>query len=264
MTFLIPLTLIALLFFCSEIERYRRKARFLSWYNLKKNPKSLISPINVLYGLISPNKPFLPLNVFPSHNMLAANFSLIQQEVHALLKQKFKLKDFGEIEKYSRKLAKEGWKSFFIKCYRDILPAAEIQLPKTAALIKQCPEINLAMLSIFEPGATIKPHYGPSKLCYRYHLCLFCCATHNAFINVDGQNYFWREGEAILFDDTYRHFAANPTQQLRVVLFCDIDRKLPFPFNYFNKLVIKLIGKTKAIKRMNLAANAFYHAEETS
>jgi len=249
---LIAIIIFLILGFCfSEVERYHRKEKFFYWHNIFKNPLCLIAPINTLYRLVSANKPFLSLNYFPSHDLLESNFDIIQREVKNLLLGNIPLKDFGEIELHSKALANRGWKSFFIKCYRHILPAADKILPKTSALIRQCPEIHLAMLSILESGAAIKPHYGPSKLCYRYHLTIFCDASAEAFISINGDKYFWREGKAVLFDDTFSHFAMNPTNKKRIILFCDIERKLPFPFNYFNKGFIKIMGRLKHIKAMN-------------
>lgn len=35
---------------------------------------------------------------------------------------------------------------------------------------------------------------------------------------------FWKDGEAVMFDETYIHYAANETDQQRIVLFCDVER----------------------------------------
>ena len=254
--FLLSLSLTMLIFFTAfELERYHRRAKFFRWYAFLRNPKALLSPINAFYRVFFPNPPFLNLNAFPNHLLLENHKMAIQQEIGNLLKMNYQFKDFGDIETYSKNLARFGWKSFFIKCYDKPTLASEKLLPKTTALIKQCPEVKLAMLSILEPGASIKPHFGPSKLCYRYHLCVFCDASEQAFISVGGEKYFWKEGEAVLFDDTYEHFAMNPTDHLRVVLFCDIERKLPFPFHQVNRKLIDIISQLAVIKKLQIAAN---------
>jgi aspartyl/asparaginyl beta-hydroxylase (cupin superfamily) len=39
-----------------------------------------------------------------------------------------------------------------------------------------------------------------------------------------------------MFDDTYLHDAHNDSDKIRVVLFLDVARKLPWYFNLFNKM----------------------------
>jgi len=45
-------------------------------------------------------------------------------------------------------------------------------------------------------------------------------------IFVDGIPYSWRNGEDLLFDETFIHYAENTTDQTRIILFCDIERPL--------------------------------------
>src|SRR5690606_41164828 len=45
-------------------------------------------------------------------------------------------------------------------------------------------------------------------------------------IYVDGQPYAWRDGEDVMFDETYVHWVKNETDVTRVILFCDIERPL--------------------------------------
>ena len=58
----------------------------------------------------------------------------------------------------------------------------------------------------------------------RYHIGLVTPNDPKCFINVDGERYFWKDGEAVMFDETYIHFAANETDQQRIILFCDVER----------------------------------------
>jgi beta-hydroxylase len=45
-------------------------------------------------------------------------------------------------------------------------------------------------------------------------------------IFVDGEPYVWRDGEAVMFDQTFIRRAENKTDVTRVILFCDIERPL--------------------------------------
>ncbi len=55
--------------------------------------------------------------------------------------------------------------------------------------------------------------------------------------------YSWKEGEGILFDETYLHFVHNDTPYHRIILFLDIKR--PFETSlmaYINDFILYLIG----------------------
>src|SRR5690606_29142787 len=46
------------------------------------------------------------------------------------------------------------------------------------------------------------------------------------FINVDGRALSWRDGEVLMFDETYLHHVRNDTDHNRLILMCDIHRPL--------------------------------------
>ena len=63
----------------------------------------------------------------------------------------------------------------------------------------------------------------------RLHLGLVTPGDERCRLYVDGVQYVWRDGEAIVFDETYIHSAVNDWDQSRVILFCDIERPLRTP-----------------------------------
>jgi aspartyl/asparaginyl beta-hydroxylase (cupin superfamily) len=51
-----------------------------------------------------------------------------------------------------------------------------------------------------------------------------------------------KTGEAVMFDETFIHHAANRTDHQRVVLFCDVERPLwTAPARWFNRLFAKYV-----------------------
>ncbi len=62
----------------------------------------------------------------------------------------------------------------------------------------------------------------------RYHLGLECPVHPDCAIYVDSEPYVWWNGEDVIFDETFIHYAENKTQQQRMVLFCDLE--CPFWF----------------------------------
>ena len=53
-----------------------------------------------------------------------------------------------------------------------------------------------------------------------------------------GVKHYWRNGRGVVFDDTNLHEACNESDRARVVLFLDVERKLPWPLAWFHRLVV--------------------------
>jgi len=41
-----------------------------------------------------------------------------------------------------------------------------------------------------------------------------------------GGPYVWKDGEDVLFDETYIHYAENKSDVTRLILFCDVERPM--------------------------------------
>jgi beta-hydroxylase len=76
----------------------------------------------------------------------------------------------------------------------------------------------------------------------RYHLGLSTPNSDDCFINVDGTPYSWRDGQCVMFDETYIHEAYNHTEQDRIILFCDLERPMRYRWaQCVNRFVAKHI-----------------------
>jgi beta-hydroxylase len=73
-------------------------------------------------------------------------------------------------------------------------------------------------------------------------------AVEGCGIEVGGQRAHWREGESLLFDDTYEHRVWNDTHATRVVLFLDVVRPCRFPGSLVNRAVISTAALTPFIQ----------------
>jgi beta-hydroxylase len=94
------------------------------------------------------------------------------------------------------------------------------------------------MFALLPPGSDLVLHRDPYAGSLRYHRGLSTPNSPDCKIVVDGIPAFWRDGEAILFDETYLHTAQNLTDRPRVILFCDVERKLwPFAAFWLNRSV---------------------------
>ena len=61
----------------------------------------------------------------------------------------------------------------------------------------------------------------------------------------------WKEGEGVLFDDTYVHEVWNKTDERRVVLFLDIyrDESLPRWIRPLNRTMTKILTQSKKVQK---------------
>jgi beta-hydroxylase len=98
--------------------------------------------------------------------------------------------------------------------------------PKTVALVQSIPSVNAAMFALLPAGGDIGRHRDPFAGALRYHLGLATPNSEACQIIVDGEPYHWRDGEGVVFDETFIHWAENRTDQPRLILFCDIERPL--------------------------------------
>ncbi|MBQ0959465.1 aspartyl/asparaginyl beta-hydroxylase domain-containing protein [Ideonella sp. 4Y11] len=98
--------------------------------------------------------------------------------------------------------------------------------PVTAAAIDQLPLSRVTghgpevLFSILGPGTHLLPHYGVTNARLVGHLPLI--VPEHCALNVAGTDHAWKEGEVVVFDDTYSHEAWNRSDQIRVVMIFDL------------------------------------------
>lgn len=120
------------------------------------------------------------------------------------------------------------------------------------------PNLFQAFFSILESGKSIPAHNGPYAGYLRYHLALMVPQSNPPTIRVKDQYHTWKEGESILFDDTWNHEVVNDSDSIRTVLIVDIMRPMPLPLHLVNALTVKGLsrGYGKRIKEKIEVKNA--------
>jgi beta-hydroxylase len=107
------------------------------------------------------------------------------------------------------------------------------------------------MFTMLPPGARLTKHRDPYAGSLRYHLGLITPNSDDCYISVDGQKYSWRDGEAVMFDETFIHYAENKTDQNRIIFFLDIKRPVDFVIvDWFNELFSRLVVAGSATKNI--------------
>jgi aspartyl/asparaginyl beta-hydroxylase (cupin superfamily) len=118
-------------------------------------------------------------------------------------------------------------------------------LPKTCAALDRIPRpyLSQAFFSILDPGKSIPAHTGPTRAYIRYHLGLRVPKENPPTIRVKDQHYTWKEGESVLFDDSWEHEITNHSNEVRAVLIVDVMRPFIAPVFWLNYVMRKL-GET--------------------
>jgi beta-hydroxylase len=227
-TLLAPKFVVLYLFIASAVYvHYRGRVRH-GFFRQLTDHSSLMAPYNALMYLFSavPNRPYVDVARFPDLAPLSENWQTIRGEALHLfgegrIRAAATYNDLG-----FNSFFKTGWKRFYVKWYDEPLPSAKALCPKTVALVQSIPGVNAAMFALLPPGSKLGAHRDPFAGSLRYHLGLVTPNADTCRITVDGESYFWRDGEPVMFDETFIHTAENRSDVARIILFCDVERPL--------------------------------------
>ncbi|QQL51341.1 aspartyl/asparaginyl beta-hydroxylase domain-containing protein [Mucilaginibacter ginkgonis] len=213
------------LIIATVIVHYRGRVRY-KFFRQVSDHSTFMAPINVpMYALSAvENKPYISTANFPQLNLLKTNWQTIRDEAiqleqAELIKGSDTLNDVGFNSFFRR-----GWKRFYLKWYGDFHPSAMQHCPQTVEFLKNTPNIKAAMFAVLPAGSQLMPHRDPYAGSLRYHLGLITPNSEMCNIVVDGQPYAWKDGDDVMFDETYIHHAHNDTDKDRLILFCDVER----------------------------------------
>lgn len=214
---------------------------------------NIMAPINCLFYAFSgvKNTAYLKTEDFPELQVLQDNWQVIRDEALNLhsAERISASKDLDDLGFNS--FFRTGWKRFYLKWYGSSLPSAETLCPQTVALINSIPNVKGAMFTMLPPGARLGAHRDPYAGSLRYHLGLSTPESPDCFINVDGTDYAWKDGEAVMFDETFIHHAENKTDKNRIILFVDIKRPTNFlVVDWINEIFSRVVLAAAATKNM--------------
>ena len=213
-----------------------------------------LAPVNVLMYAFSrtPRSAYIDVAQFPEMAALQQNWQTIRAEALRLNDEGYIRAAAGYTDMGFNSFFRTGWKRFYLTWYGKDLASAQALCPETVKLLRSIPSIKAAMFASLPPGATLVRHRDPYAGSLRYHLGLQTPNDPGCYIDVDGQRYHWRDGEAVMFDETFIHHAANTTDQPRVILFCDIERPLwGSPLRWFNRFFARHVMSAASTQNIN-------------
>jgi aspartate beta-hydroxylase len=118
------------------------------------------------------------------------------------------------------------WSAFHFYDKGREIPERCARAPATLEAVRRLPQavVDLrsptAMFSVLKPRTRIPPHTGIANFRLVVHLPLVL--PGNCGFRVGGETREWRIGEAWVFDDTIEHEAWNDSDEIRIILICDI------------------------------------------
>jgi aspartyl/asparaginyl beta-hydroxylase (cupin superfamily) len=214
------------------------------------NYEQLLVPLNNLYDLHTggPRRPvfFDIASTRPELLELDRNYHVIREELLRILPQKRAIPSYHELDQAQYNISArvdpdKSWKVFPLNIM-GVKPAAySTRFPRTMALLDGIPGLFEAFFSILEGGKSIPHHEGPYRGYLRYHLGLIVPEKNPPSIRLKDIHYTWKEGESVLFDDSWDHEVYNHCDTDRVVLIVDIRRPMPQPFDSVNRIVQRIM-----------------------
>lgn len=237
------------LFVASVLYVHLRGRVRLRFHRQLFNHSALLAPLNALLYLASavPARPYLERRAFPELDLFRDHWRAIRDEALSLSSEGHIRAALKNDDASFNSFFKEGWRRFYLKWYEQPLPSAQALCPRTVALVNQVPSVKAAMFTLLPAGAHLNPHRDPFAGSLRYHLGLITPNDDACRIVVDGQVYSWRDGEDVLFDETFVHWAENRTAQDRIIFFCDVERPLrPRWLAPLNRAIAGLLGRATA------------------
>ncbi len=186
---------------------------------------------------------FFDINAtFPALNAVTRHYASIRVEFEAVLRRGVPMPAYHEIDSGQQAISAvvnpdKKWNVFMLKVFGYEPAHARALCPETCRVLDSIPNLLEAFFSILEPGKSVPLHEGPYLGYLRYHLGLRVPKDDPPRIVVNGQPYTWKEGDAVLFDDSWPHEVVNRSNALRAVLIVDVLRPMPWLPTLVNKIV---------------------------
>jgi aspartate beta-hydroxylase len=118
--------------------------------------------------------------------------------------------------------------------------------PVLASIVASAPDVLSASISFLSPGKHVPAHRGPFRGVLRFYLALSMPTAADgrpgAVLRIADSEYRLKDGEFLLWDDTYTHEAWNNSDAVRMVLLLDVRRRgMPLDMEIFSRLLMGIV-----------------------
>jgi len=214
----------------ADADEVGRIARFSS--NILRRTRTYHSePTHFAFpGLVE--REFHPRSQFPWLAALESETAAIRQEALGLLQSDaasepyIQYADHEALAQWRPLNRNRDWSALHLLRHGEPVAAHAQRAPRTMAALQSLGQRRVpgtspnAMFSLLAPRTAIPPHVGVDNTRLVCHLPLV--VPDRCWFRVGSEKRLWREGEALVFDDTIEHEACNPSDRLRIVLIFDV------------------------------------------
>jgi aspartyl/asparaginyl beta-hydroxylase (cupin superfamily) len=176
---------------------------------------------------------------YPDLLTIDKNYEVISKELDGLLPEQSRMRRYHDIDPGQEPISgadERAWRIFFVNVIgTKTLPTSDL-CPRTTEIVGEIPNVMQAFFSILEPGKNVPSHNGVYFGYLRYHTAFRVPKKNPPTIRIKDHYHTWKEGESILFDDSWNHEVTNEAEEVRVVLIVDVMRPMPWPLHVLNKM----------------------------
>jgi aspartyl/asparaginyl beta-hydroxylase (cupin superfamily) len=201
--------------------------------------------------------------VNPGLDRLTRHFATIKQEFDAVFDQGLDLPAYHDVDPGEAQISantdgsQKKWGVFLLYLLGHKPAINRSRCPETARLLDGVPGLVQAFFSVLDPHKSVPEHEGPYVGYLRYHLALKVPTDHPPTLRVKDWVHRWKEGEAILFDDSYPHEVVNHSDQHRAVLIVDVRRPMRGSAEQLNRFMVNVVARHTYGRSVAKRANNF-------
>ncbi|HEX7966137.1 MAG TPA: aspartyl/asparaginyl beta-hydroxylase domain-containing protein [Gammaproteobacteria bacterium] len=211
--------------------RVREAAEIYAGIRPPQHQHSLQQPAYIYMPGVPP-RAFFDRTEFPWVPELEAATGAIRQELEAAMVSGQGMAPYVQIpqgtppQQWAALNGSAAWTSFHIYKAGQRVEANAARCPATLKALAAVPSPAIpghapeALFSILQPGAHIPPHFGLANYKLVVHLPLI--VPPDCAIRVGHETRGWKEGECLIFDDSFQHEAWNRSPDTRAVLILDL------------------------------------------
>jgi len=192
---------------------------------------------------------------FPDGTKFAAAWPDIRREAERVAQQFARIPRFHELMPEQADIsANDGrdWRLFVLKAYGIANAENMAACPALARIVAASPDVLSASFSFLEQGKHVPAHRGPFRGVLRFYMGLsiptFSDGRPAAILKIAGEEHPVRDGEWLLWDDTYLHETWNRGEAIRCVLLLDVRRRhMPIDMRLLANAIIWAVAR--AVRR---------------
>lgn len=200
--------------------------------------------------------------VCPQLEALTRNAGTIKAEFDALYDGGVALPAYHDVDPGEREISAGGdhtrrWGVHLLYLLGHKPAANRAHCPETCRLLDEVPDLVQAFFSVLDPHKSVPLHEGPYLGYLRFHLGLRVPKENPPLLRVRGQDYVWKEGEGVLFDDSWPHEVVNHSNGVRAVLIVDILRPMSGAPALLNRFMTNVVARHTYGRAVSRRADRF-------